>query len=107
MIVRSQVASVPSRCQVPVFGACAGGAPLDTDEPPSDTRSRLSIGATGDDDGSDELVSLEAVERRYIERVLKQTDWVVNGPSGAAAVLGLHPSTLRARLKKLGIARPK
>jgi DNA-binding NtrC family response regulator len=50
--------------------------------------------------------SLEAVERDHILRVLEQTRWVIEGKQGAARVLGLHPSTLRARLQKLGIDRP-
>jgi PAS domain S-box-containing protein len=49
--------------------------------------------------------SLEAVERDYILTVLQQTQWVVTGPRGAAKLLDLHPSTLRNRMKKLGITR--
>ncbi len=49
--------------------------------------------------------SLEEVERHHMESVLKQTDWVIDGPRGAAKILGLHPNTLRSRLKKLGISR--
>ena len=49
--------------------------------------------------------SLEAVERRHILAVLRQTRWVIEGPRGAAQILGLHPNTLRSRLKKLGITR--
>ena len=50
--------------------------------------------------------SLEDVERSHILNVLRQTRWVIDGRQGAAAILGLHPNTLRSRLKKLGIARP-
>jgi transcriptional regulator with GAF, ATPase, and Fis domain len=49
--------------------------------------------------------TLEAVERRHILTVLRQTRWVIEGPRGAAQILGLHPNTLRSRLKKLGITR--
>jgi formate hydrogenlyase transcriptional activator len=49
--------------------------------------------------------SLEAVERDYILTILQQTDWVITGPRGAAKLLDLHPSTLRNRMKKLGITR--
>jgi transcriptional regulator with GAF, ATPase, and Fis domain len=49
--------------------------------------------------------SLEAVERNYILTVLRQTNWVITGPRGAAQLLDLHPSTLRNRMKKLGITR--
>jgi PAS domain S-box-containing protein len=51
-------------------------------------------------------LSLERVERDHIRAVLMQTGWRVDGPRGAAAVLGLHPNTLRSRMKKLGISRP-
>jgi PAS domain S-box-containing protein len=50
--------------------------------------------------------SLEAVERDHILAVLRQTNWLVTGPRGAAKVLGLHANTLRNRMRKLGIARP-
>jgi transcriptional regulator with GAF, ATPase, and Fis domain len=49
--------------------------------------------------------SLEAVERNYILTVLRQTNWVITGPRGAAGILDMHPSTLRNRMKKLGITR--
>ena len=50
-------------------------------------------------------LTLESVERDHIVTVLQQTDWVVDGPRGAARILGLHPNTLRNRMKKLGITR--
>jgi PAS domain S-box-containing protein len=49
--------------------------------------------------------SLEEVERRHILAILDRTNWVIEGPRGAAGMLGLHPNTLRSRLKKLGISR--
>ncbi len=49
--------------------------------------------------------TLEQVEREHIAAVLKQTAGVIDGERGAAKVLGLHPNTLRSRLKKLNIAR--
>jgi PAS domain S-box-containing protein len=49
--------------------------------------------------------TLEDVERDYILSVLRQTNWLITGPRGAAKILDLHPSTLRNRIKKLGIAR--
>ena len=47
--------------------------------------------------------TLEEVERKHIVDVLNETRWRINGPKGAAKILGLHPSTLRSRIKKLGI----
>jgi PAS domain S-box-containing protein len=48
---------------------------------------------------------LEVVERDYILSILQQTNWLITGPRGAARILGLNPSTLRNRIKKLGITR--
>ena len=50
--------------------------------------------------------SLEKVQREHILATLTKTNWVIDGPSGAAAILNLNPNTLRSRLKKLGISRP-
>jgi PAS domain S-box-containing protein len=52
-----------------------------------------------------ELLSLEEVERRHVQDVLEKTKWRLAGPHGASAILGLHPNTLRHRMKKLGITR--
>jgi len=51
------------------------------------------------------LQTMEIVERDHIVTVLQRTNWVITGPRGAARVLGLNPSTLRNRMKKLGITR--
>ena len=50
--------------------------------------------------------ALHEVERDHILAILRQTDWVIEGPRGAVVVLGLHPNTLRSRIKKLGLTRP-
>jgi transcriptional regulator with GAF, ATPase, and Fis domain len=49
---------------------------------------------------------LAAIERSHILRVLDACNWRVKGPGNAAELLGLNPSTLRGRMRKLGIARP-
>jgi formate hydrogenlyase transcriptional activator len=49
--------------------------------------------------------TLQEVERTHILRTLKETRWILSGPSGAASRLGLNRSTLYFRMKKLGIAR--
>lgn len=49
--------------------------------------------------------TLEEVERDYILRTLENTGWRIEGPHGAAKILGLNPSTLRTRMIKLGIQR--
>ncbi|MBP6670987.1 MAG: sigma 54-interacting transcriptional regulator [Gemmatimonadales bacterium] len=50
--------------------------------------------------------TLHAVDREHIVRVLEASGWRVSGPGGAAERLGLKPTTLEARMKKLGISRP-
>ena len=52
-----------------------------------------------------EIESLDEFERRYILAVLEATHWQIKGVGGAAALLGLPPSTLYTRMKKLGIKR--
>jgi len=49
--------------------------------------------------------SLNEAEREHILRALEATGWRINGPNGAAAMLKLHPSTLRFRMKKLGLTK--
>jgi transcriptional regulator with GAF, ATPase, and Fis domain len=51
--------------------------------------------------------TLEESQRSLIIETLEKTYWRVEGPSGAAAMLGIHPNTLRSRMKKLGIVKPK
>jgi len=48
---------------------------------------------------------MEEVERAHIRATLERTGWIVDGSRGAARLLGLHPSTLRSRMKRLGIDR--
>ncbi|NOS79008.1 MAG: sigma 54-interacting transcriptional regulator [Nitrospira sp.] len=55
--------------------------------------------------GAAKTLTLEETERQHIIDVLEQTNWRVSGPKGAAAILGLKPTTLEARMKKLGIER--
>jgi len=52
-------------------------------------------------------VTLEAAEREHILRTLRDTNWVIAGPKGAAARLGMKRTTLQSRMAKLGISRPQ
>ncbi|PWT83455.1 MAG: Fis family transcriptional regulator, partial [Acidobacteria bacterium] len=52
------------------------------------------------------LKTLEEMERDYIVRVLEEVYWRIEGPRGAARVLGINPSTLRTRMVKLRIQKP-
>lgn len=51
-------------------------------------------------------VTLEEAEREQILRVLHETKWVIGGPGGAAARLGLKRTTLQSKMQKLGLTRP-
>jgi PAS domain S-box-containing protein len=50
--------------------------------------------------------TLGEMEKAHILEVLHRTNWRIEGPKGAAVILGLHPNTLRSRMRKLGIQRP-
>ena len=102
VIERAAVVSIGHRLQLPegwasseVWKATPGSVPLvgaeqlhKNDGPPSQEG------------------SLDKVGRNYILQILQQTGWRVEGPKGAARILGLNPSTLRSRMLKLGIRRP-
>jgi formate hydrogenlyase transcriptional activator len=59
-------------------------------------KSRSSTGAT-----------LKEVERKHVMQVLRDTNWVLGGASGAAARLGIPRTTLIYRMRRLGIERPE
>jgi len=52
------------------------------------------------------IATLEEAERQHILRALKQTQWRIAGPKGAANLLDMKRTTLQARMRKLGIRRP-
>ena len=49
--------------------------------------------------------SLEDIQRQHVLRVLERTGWVISGPNGAAAILNVHPNTLRSLMNRLRIRR--
>lgn len=52
----------------------------------------------------DDVCPLDNVMREHIEKALRRTGGKIQGPDGAAALLGVKPNTLRHRMRKLGIA---
>jgi formate hydrogenlyase transcriptional activator len=56
------------------------------------------------DDGE---ATLSEAERQHILRALREANWVLGGPNGAAARLGVKRTTLQSKMKKLGISRPR
>ncbi len=75
----------------------SAGNTLVLDEIPGPHRSASPRGAS----------TLEEMERQFVEDALRRCRWRINGRGNAAEVLGLHPNTLRNRMKKFGIRRPK
>jgi transcriptional regulator with GAF, ATPase, and Fis domain len=63
--------------------------------------------ANGNANGNEKLTKLEDVERHHIISTLNSCDWRIEGVKGAAETLGINSSTLRSRMIKLGIKRPK
>ena len=57
--------------------------------------------------GKAAVQKLDDVEKEHIISVLNKTNWKVSGEKGAAKILGLNPTTLEARMKKMGIQRDK
>jgi formate hydrogenlyase transcriptional activator len=56
--------------------------------------------------GVPSAATLEETEREHIVNILKLTKWVIGGPSGAAAKLGMKRTTLQSKMQRLGIVRP-
>jgi PAS domain S-box-containing protein len=54
---------------------------------------------------NDSPLTLEEIDRAHIVEVLQRTGWKIDGADGATRLLKLHPSTLRSRIKKLGVRR--
>jgi len=68
-------------------------------QPPlASLRTAVEVGSVG-------AITLEDAEREHIIKILEQARWVVSGPNGAAARLGIKRSTLYFRMQKLGISR--
>ena len=58
-------------------------------------------------DETHEVANLQGITRAHIIKVLGECDWKIKGSGNAADRLGMPPSTVRSRMQKLGIARPK
>jgi transcriptional regulator with GAF, ATPase, and Fis domain len=61
----------------------------------------------GHQSNDDTTSTLQDIECKHIKKILESTSWRVSGKGGAAEKLGLKPTTLEARMRKLGILRPK
>jgi transcriptional regulator with GAF, ATPase, and Fis domain len=79
------------------------GTTLELDDPP---RGSIRPAVAAEEPASQSLETLEAVQRSHIERVLRECGGRINGNGNAAVRLGVHPNTLRFRMKKLGVVMP-
>jgi DNA-binding NtrC family response regulator len=77
------------------------GVRIETPEPVA-AGSSPGMPVVGRDD-QDAFLTLEAATKAHIERALVRCHGRIEGPSGAAALLGLHPNTLRSKMLKLGV----
>jgi formate hydrogenlyase transcriptional activator len=106
LIERAVLLSPGKELRVPVAelqefsraSAFAAPPPLDLSRPllPASSPSAMSA----------PLSTLDDAQRQHILGVLRQTQWRIAGPRGAAAILGIKRTTLQARMRKLGIKRP-
>ncbi len=71
----------------------------------TDRKLRIDV-PNGTNGKSMQSFGMEEVERRHVLTVLGMTGWKVRGKDGAAAILGLKPTTLYSRITKLGLKRP-
>jgi PAS domain S-box-containing protein len=86
----------------------SSGAELEVGaEIPSGRAARARAGAPEAESEASDSASLEDAERSHILAVLRQANGRIEGANGAAARLNLKPSTLRSRMKKLGLQRPE
>lgn len=69
-------------------------------------RMRAIRGPEGDEAPERVSQTMEEVERAHILSVVESRNWKISGKGNAADILGLNPSTLRSRMKKLGLERP-
>jgi len=83
--------------------AIAPTRPADARDPAFGPRVAPSIEARAATVAGDTFPTLDDAVRRHIEAALEQTRGCIEGPSGAAALLGLNPHTLRGRMRKLGV----
>ena len=74
-------------------------------QPPLDELARQKVSSLSTA-SADIPTKLREVEREHILRTLKDTKWIIGGPTGAAARLGMKRTTLGSLVKRLGISRP-
>ncbi|HKW03042.1 MAG TPA: sigma 54-interacting transcriptional regulator [Vicinamibacterales bacterium] len=66
---------------------------------------RVEAETAAESNGNGRATTLEEAERDHIVRALEQANWIVGGPTGAAAQLGMKRTTLQSKMSKLGIRK--
>jgi|SRR5579883_530818 formate hydrogenlyase transcriptional activator len=106
LIERAVLLSTGKELRVPLSelkpAAISLASNLSTDSP----LSSLLPASRSSADPSASISTLQDAERQHILRALRQAQWRVSGPRGAATLLGMKRTTLQARMRKLGIKRP-
>jgi transcriptional regulator with GAF, ATPase, and Fis domain len=82
------------------FDLPTAGATLPTAPPPT------AVAQAGSDPEFFTEPEMQQRDRENLLTVLKKTGWKIKGPHGAAELLGLKPTTLLSRIKKMGLKRP-
>jgi formate hydrogenlyase transcriptional activator len=103
LIERAVLLSPGKELRVPLAelresASVAVAAPIESSRPNARSQSIAESAASAS--------TLDDAQRLHILRVLRQTQWRIAGPKGAAAILGMKRTTLQARMRKLGIQRP-
>jgi len=107
LIERAVLLSDGKELRVPLaeLKASAAAAPLNANSDLSVSLAALPL-IPGSSAPVAPIATLQDAERQHILRALRQTQWRIAGPRGAANLLGMKRTTLQARIRKLGIKRP-
>lgn len=109
LIERAVLLSPGQELQVPIVELKAAGASFSRVMTAGGPVAKVPLNSSSPNNAappSGAPVTLEETQRQHILRVLRQTQWRISGPNGAAQLLGIKRTTLQARMRKLDIKRP-
>ncbi len=106
LIERAVLLSAGKELRVPLAELKAASAALAAAPGSAESSGSSSSPAPTTSSSSGQIATLEDADRQHILRALRQTNWRIAGPRGAASLLGMKRTTLQARIRKLGIKRP-
>jgi formate hydrogenlyase transcriptional activator len=105
LIERAVLLSPSKELQVPIAELKASRSNVSPYALVGDPSTLVSLTKSGESSAAP-IETLEETQRHHILRALRQTEWRLSGPKGAAKLLGIKRTTLQARMRKLGIKRP-